>query len=463
MGEWIFKRTAVAATFGLLLLALGVLLPASGSAAGTCDLVAATDGTDKAAGTDSAPLQTAQALADRLGPGQTGCLRGAGDVFDDDLRIKVTSPGITLTSYPGTRATLKGRLWITADGVTVDGLNLDGSNGDIGPRSPTITAADVTFRNNDVTNNHGATSCFGLGSSYGRAVRTVIENNRIHDCGRIPSTNFDHGIYIESSTDAVIRNNLIYDNVDRGIQLYPDAQGTKITGNVIDGNGEGIIFSGKDSLVSNNTTVSGNIIANSRIRWNVESGGNGPTAVGNLVRTNCVWASSSSSYYNKNYGVQPNSKNFQASSNVGSKPVYVDRSAGDLSLTANSGCRNVFGGTTTQTPTETVTTTTSAPAVKLKGKSRKVVLNLRAGSEEVTAVATGKMRVHKRACHLNRVQRSVRSGHRTAIVLRARRHRCFTQIRRAMRRGAKARAAIAARVTDDLGHQIVKRRVVRLG
>ena len=42
----------------------------------------------------------------------------------------------------------------------------------------------------------------------------------------------------------MIRDNWIYDNADRGVQLYPDADGTVVTGNVIDGNGEGVIFGG---------------------------------------------------------------------------------------------------------------------------------------------------------------------------------------------------------------------------
>ena len=72
----------------------------------------------------------------------------------------------------------------------------------------------------------------------------MIEHNRIHDCGVLPATNLDHGIYVAEADHTVIRRNLIYDNADRGVQLYPDADGTVVTGNVIDGNGEGVIFGG---------------------------------------------------------------------------------------------------------------------------------------------------------------------------------------------------------------------------
>ena len=338
------RRSAVATVLGLLLVALCFALPSGGSAAVTCDLVASPTGSDKASGTATSPLRTAQALVDKLKSGQTGCLKGRDGIFNENRWITITTPHITLTSYPGTKATLKGRLWVDADGVTVTALRLDGRNGEIGPRSPVITAADVTFSGNNVFNGHKATSCFGLGSDYGRAVRTVIENNKIHKCGRLSATGYDHGIYIESSTDAVIRNNYIYDNSDHAIQLYPDAQGTKITGNVIDGNGEGITIGGKGSVASNNNTVTGNIIANSKLGWNVDSGNDGPNATGNIVAYNCIWASSSSSYFNQNYGVQPGSRNFQAFSNTFQQPLYVNGTAGNLKLTSTSGCQGVLKG-----------------------------------------------------------------------------------------------------------------------
>ena len=83
----------------------------------------------------------------------------------------------------------------------------------------------------------------------------MIERNRIHDCGALPSTNKDHGIYVSEARGTVIRDNWIYDNADRGVQLYPDADGTPITGNVIDSNGEGIVFAGTGAEVSSNNLV----------------------------------------------------------------------------------------------------------------------------------------------------------------------------------------------------------------
>ena len=59
----------------------------------------------------------------------------------------------------------------------------------------------------------------------------------------LPANNHEHGIYVEASDGAQIVDNWIYDNADRGVQLFPDAQGTYVARNVIDRNGQGVIFS----------------------------------------------------------------------------------------------------------------------------------------------------------------------------------------------------------------------------
>ena len=58
----------------------------------------------------------------------------------------------------------------------------------------------------------------------------VVEGNTIHDCGALPATNFEHGIYVGDAVETVIRSNYIYDNADRGIQLFPHAVRTAHAG-----------------------------------------------------------------------------------------------------------------------------------------------------------------------------------------------------------------------------------------
>src|SRR5204862_424356 len=81
--------------------------------------------------------------------------------------------------------------------------------------------------------------------------------------GRLPRTELDHGIYAEHTNGVVISQNWIYDNADFGVHLYPGSQGTRVTGNVIDGNGMGVTFSGEERLASSGNLVDHNVISNS--------------------------------------------------------------------------------------------------------------------------------------------------------------------------------------------------------
>jgi parallel beta-helix repeat protein len=307
--------------------------------AASCDRVASPSGSDANAGTVASPWKTPEYMADHLAPGQTGCFRAG--TFDFNDETDVNRNDITLTSFPGERATLKGRLWVFSDRVTVSHLNLDQrSSVNSGPR---VNGTDDVFDDVDVTNYH-TEICFILGDpTNGPAVRTVIENSAIHDCGKLPPQNQDHGIYVSYARNTIIRDNWIYDNADRGIQLYPNSQGTQVYGNVIDGNGEGVIFSGNGETASSDNVVHDNVISNSRVRWNVESlWPNGLVGSGNVVRDNCLFASNSSSFYNHGGGVIEASgdlpRGFASSGNRTADPRFVDRAAGDLRLRASSPC-----------------------------------------------------------------------------------------------------------------------------
>ena len=238
----------------------------------------------------SSPRQSPQAFVESLRPGQTGCLRPGVHIAGRD-GIKFSRPRVTLRSRGRGPATLVGRVWIArgANNVKIRDLVLDGRNPK-GQASPTVNANRAVFRDNEVTNRHTAI-CFLLGhDDWGRASRTRILHNRIHDCGRLPATNYDHGIYVAFATRTVIHRNLIYNNADRGIQLYPDADGTLITDNVISGNGQGIIFSGTSKHVSSNNLVKRNIVANSALRYNIEWNWQGnQVGTGNVVRRNCIF------------------------------------------------------------------------------------------------------------------------------------------------------------------------------
>ncbi len=340
---------AVLALAALLLVAPGT---SSAAADGGCDLVAAPAGSAGGSGAPGDPIHGARALVAALGRGQVGCLETGTYRFRE---LKVTTPGITLTSYPGQRAKLRGRIWIArgANRVTVSDLDLDGRSGNHDLPSPTVNAHRALFDGVDVTNHHTGI-CFALGSPvWGRSVGTVIQHSKIHDCGRLPSENQDHGIYLAAASRTKIRDNWIFRNADRGIQLYPDAQRTRVVHNVIYGNGEGIIFSGDRKVAANHNLVAENIIADSKIRSNVESyfEPGGPVGRRNVVRFNCVRGAPSGYYAGSDdSGIQEDEIGFRAAHNVFARPRFVAPKRGDFRLRDDSPCAELGGKVSLRSP-----------------------------------------------------------------------------------------------------------------
>ena len=128
-----------------------------------------------------------------------------------------------------------------------------------------------------------------------------------------------------------------------GIQLYPDAQRTLIKRNVIDGNGEGILFSGEFGRASSNSVVENNLITNSTIRNNVESSypRRGPFGRDNLVWNNCI---SGGAKDDGDGGIARRRKGFIAVRNRIADPLYVNRGAKDFSLAPGSPCADLIAG-----------------------------------------------------------------------------------------------------------------------
>jgi parallel beta-helix repeat protein len=360
------RRAALAFPFAAIaVLGAGLAFAATpSSASSTCSFYAAPNGSDANSGTSASPFATVEHLASALAPGQTGCL-AAGATFVSNVSLSHGGqPGapIVLTSAdPANPATIKGRIvtfpggdWITFTQLKLDGVNAGGLP------SPTVGSDHVTFSNVDVTNEHTAI-CFDLinSTSWGVAHYTTIDSSRIHGCGELPSTNQDHGIYV-SGYYATITNNYIYDNADRGVQLRGSQNGT-IQHNVIDRNGEGVIFG--DEVTSNND-VSNNIVSNSNIRWNAESyWGSSPVGTGNSFHNNCVWASNSESYYDSQGGVD-GGDGFSASANTVGNPLYVNAAAGNYAIPSGSPCAGKGPLTTSigvsTSPPPAPTTTTAA-------------------------------------------------------------------------------------------------------
>ena len=311
-----FRRAQLAATL-LAFAALGVVT-APASAVG-CDRT-----------------DTPARLAATLNPGEVGCVRAGTHTG----AIKITRPGITITSYPGERAKIFGRVWIAAADVTIESLDLDARQTGNQP-NVLVTGDRARVNDNDITNGNTAI-CVALGVATWTPTVTVhdvvISGNRIHDCGRLPATNHDHGIYVENSVGAQIIDNAIYDNADRAINLYPNADATLIRGNVMDGNGEGVLFSGDLGMTSDDNVLEGNVITNPKLREAVESWwADAPVrGTGNVVRGNCVHGGAGT--------IDSSGGGFSIGlGNLFVDPGYADRAAKDFRLTAGSACALLTG------------------------------------------------------------------------------------------------------------------------
>ena len=307
----------------------------------SCDRFAALSGSDGGSGSRSHPFRTPQKLARSLGFGQTGCFRGGIYRFSE---TEITKPRITLRPYASERVTLRGAIKVKPSGhhSTIRGMKLNGS-GEIGPR---IYASGVVLRGNEITNDH-TEICVQIARWYSdpppRGV--VIMRNRIHDCGELPSTNKDHGIYLAEARGTIVQDNWIYDNADRGIQLYHDADGSRISGNVIVRNGDGMVVNGSGSTVSERNVIQGNVIAGSYRGYNVYSGDSGPEGDGNFLRDNCVWAGNAESPYDEMGGVMTPARNYTASRNLVAIPLFVDAANDNYRLQGASRCLAKYTGT----------------------------------------------------------------------------------------------------------------------
>jgi hypothetical protein len=157
----------------------------------------------------------------------------------------------------------------------------------------------------------------------------------------LPSTNHHHGIYVAHARDTVIRDNWIYDNTDRGVQLYPDAQHTTVAGNVILANGDGLTINESSS----DNEVYGNIIVDSVLGWNVY-GGPDATGSNNRVHDNCVRGTNPELRFDLNGGIQSPQFHFSEYDNRIAAPVsvFVDRPSRDLRLQWDSSCLGIYTG-----------------------------------------------------------------------------------------------------------------------
>ena len=328
-------------------------LAACGSAtaptvAGACERFAARSGSDANAGTEAAPFKSVQRLADELEPGQTGCL--AAGTYDDEVKsgyvLRISNGGrpgapITIQSKPGERAKLEGVLFFPEDAphVTLREVDIDGRADWLDDDKVTvaITAADVTFEDNRITN-RGLKSCMILGSNdgWGRADRPIIRRNTFHGCGDPAHRLFDHGIYVENARDGEISENVFYGTSAFAVHLYPNAQNMRVTRNIMVDNGGGVIVAGDDRFSSSGNVIERNVITKSRSAFGISISWSGAAGSGNVARDNCIGEASE--------GALERGPGLAAAGNVVAEPEFADAGARDYRLRPGTPCAQVFGG-----------------------------------------------------------------------------------------------------------------------
>jgi hypothetical protein len=282
-----------------------------------------------------------QNAIDSAAAGTTLCLP-AGSIYNTSLNIENShgSSGSPITITSANRAnpaTINGRIVTKPGGdyFTFSYLKLEFTDVNLqGLPSPTIGSDHITLLHNDITTNH-TTICINdiTDSTWGTAHYTVIDSNRIHDCGQLPPANHDHGIY-DSGYYTTIINNYIYNNADRGIQLR-GAQGTLARYNTVDNNGEGVIFG---DLTAANDEVAYNIFSNSNVRFNAETyWGDTPVGSGNTLHDNCFWTTVTG-YYASNQSISSDMTGVAVSNVIFADPQYNNAANGNYTLKSNTGC-----------------------------------------------------------------------------------------------------------------------------
>lgn len=203
------------------------------------------NGDDGAAGDSAHPFQTIQHAADLVNPGdvvvvRNGVYTGGNAIFDVARGGTARNPVVFRAAnrwgavLDGRNNTSEDGVHVSASFVRIEGFEIKGVFHDgIIPSSGIIELQIVGNNIHDV-GRYCETGSIGLSAIGVANDNVVIEQNLIHDIGRYADgengcsqpndywQNHDHGVYVSSGTNVIIRNNVFY-NIARGwaIHCYP--------------------------------------------------------------------------------------------------------------------------------------------------------------------------------------------------------------------------------------------------
>jgi parallel beta helix pectate lyase-like protein len=356
-----------------IVLLLALTLPARAAADGGCDHFASPSGSDASPGTGAAPVRSIARLIQLTGAGEEGCLP-AGATFVEPIGSLIVadaggSPGdparIRTADPDGPAATIQAAMWLkgSVHDLEFERIRFTDSPGNNDKGTMLVVDGDrIAFRETEMTWRRGI--CLNAGHRDGyvagdpagtvAAEGLVVERSRIHDCGNSPaiveslrdeSQSGVHGIYLIDAPGARIHDNYIYDNVSRGLQLWPDVDGAVVDHNVFYGNGSNINVGSSAAYghFSEDNRFEDNVVSDAVLRSVYDAPwGPGDTESivgyfpddgdtrGNAFVGNCIHQDDPTRAYG---GV-----GYVHSDDVFAAPGFVDAAAADFRLQAGSPC-----------------------------------------------------------------------------------------------------------------------------
>jgi chitodextrinase len=254
-------------------------------------------GSDSNSGTESAPWRTIAKALSAARPGDTVVLRagtyGARGTTTTANESGTAAAPISFRAYPGETPVILGHFKVEGDYLRFTGFLFAGPTGqvkDVSTDNPKGEQVEVTVNGDHVEISHSEVrdSDWHAGIFLSGAEDVRIVANYIHDNGDDGSCcykfqeNASHGIYF-SSGSGLIANNVIEQNLARGVQLYTGPHDVMVSENTIVHNGRAGVQVANDTADS---TVANNIVA-----YNGDTGIRSASLVGagNLVVGNLLW------------------------------------------------------------------------------------------------------------------------------------------------------------------------------